>query len=440
MRCFCIPPTLTKGTTIEALHAMAKSEDNTILKTFEFKLRENRVFIEECERTLNGCRNLYNCALEQRINLYAQTGKGIGFVEQCRQLTDARKELPEVAGVYRDIQTDVLKRLDKAFDAFFRRLCAGEVPGFPRFKGRDRYDSFGCARRERDPFPIKGDKLTMPGVGSCRVRLSRSIEEMGRCRFVRILRRADGWYVQLVCEAAKPEPLPQTGAAVGIDLGIESFATLSNGEQIENPRFVEKAAKKMAWAQRRLSRKVKGSQNRRKARKTVALRHLRTTRARKHFHYQAALGIVRAFDFIAVEDLNVKGLAGGMLAGSVASVAWGAFLMILICKAENAGRQVKKVNPAYTSQDCSGCGERKKKLLSQREHVCTSCGLIAHRDQNAAINILVRARGPEVTPAESDGARGNRNLRAKSRKILVRLETSDAPAGHSESAGRRARL
>src|SRR5581483_10710076 len=98
---------------------------------------------------------------------------------------------------YRDTQTDVLKRLDKAFDAFFRRVRNGETPGFPRFKGKDRYDSFGCARRARDPFPIKGDKLTMPGVGTCRVRLSRTLEEMGRCRFVRILRRADGWYTQL---------------------------------------------------------------------------------------------------------------------------------------------------------------------------------------------------------------------------------------------------
>lgn len=420
---------------------MAESKDNTILTTFEFKLKANRVFIEECERTLNGCQFLYNCALEQRINLYAQTGKGIGFVEQCRQLTDARAALPEVAGIYRDIQTDVLKRLDKAFDAFFRRLGTGEAPGFPRFKGRDRYDSFGCARRERDPFPIKGDKLTMPGVGTCRVRLSRSLEEMGHCRFVRILRRADGWHVQLVCEIAKPEPLPATGQSVGLDLGIESFATLSDGEQIENPRFVEKAAKKLAWAQRQMSRKVKGSANRRKARKKVALRHLKTTRARKHFHYQTALRLVRAFDFIAVEDLNVKGLAGGMLAGSVASVAWGCFLAILTLKAEEAGREMRKVNPAFTSQDCSGCGDRKKKLLSQREHVCTSCGLITHRDINAAINILSRAESARtLTPVESAGARGSRNASRKSRKILVRLETSDAPAGQSKSAGRRARL
>lgn len=420
---------------------MAKSEDNTILKTFEFKLKANRVFVEECERTLNGCRNLYNCALEQRINLYAQTGKGIGFFEQSRQLTDARAELPEVARVYRDIQTDVLKRLDKAFDAFFRRLNIGDAPGFPRFKGRDRYDSFGCARRERDPFPIKGDKLTMPGVGTCRVRLSRNIEEMGRCRFVRILRRADGWYVQLVCEVVKPEPLPATGRSVGLDLGIESFATLSDGSQIENPRFVEKAAKKLAWAQRQMSRKAKESANRRKARKIVALRHLKTTRARRHFHYQTALGIVRAFDFIAVEDLNIKGLAGGMFAGSVASVAWGAFLMILIAKAEEAGKQVEKIDPRYTSQDCSGCGAREKKLLSQREHCCTACGLIAHRDHNAAINILCRAESARtLTPAESDGARRSRNVTRKGRKILVRLETSDAPSGQNESAGRRARL
>lgn len=416
---------------------MADRSNTTILKTFEFKIRTNAKFVDACERTLDGCRNLYNCALEQRISLYAQTGKGVGFIEQCRQLTDARAELPEVAAVYRDIQTDVLKRLDKAFDAFFRRLKSGDAPGFPRFKGRDRYDSFGCARRERDQFPIKGDKLMMPGVGTCRVRLSRTIEEMGRCRFVRILRRADGWYVQLVCEVARPEPLLATGHSVGVDLGIESFATLSTGEQIENPRHLEKAAKKLAWAQRRLSRKAKGSANRRKARKNVALRYLKTVRARRHFHYQTALYVVRRFDLIAVEDLNIKGLAGGMLAGSVASVAWSAFLMILNAKAEEAGKKVERVNPAYTSQDCSGCGARTKKLLSQREHVCTSCGLVAHRDHNAAINILNKALGqrvPESTPVDSDGAGRSRNA------TVVDGRNKRRPSGTKRVAVNRARL
>lgn len=410
------------------------SSETTIIKTFEFKVRRNGRFLEACERTLDGCRDLYNCALEHRIRTYQATGKGVGFAEQSRQLTDARAELSEVAAIFRDTQADTLRRLDTAFDAFFRRLKSGEKPGFPRFKGKDRFDSFGCTRRARDPFPIKGDKLAMPGVGTCRVRLSRSIEEMGRCRFVRMLRRADGWYVQLVCEVEKPAPLPATGQSVGIDLGIESFATLSTGEQIENPRHVEKAAKKLAWAQRQLSRKVKGSANRRKARKKVALRHLKTTRTRRYFHYQAALRIVRAFDFIAVEDLNVKGLAGGMLAGSVASVAWGAFLLILIAKAEEAGRQVEKVDPRYTSQDCSGCGAREKKLLSQREHYCVNCGLVMHRDHNAAINILVRARGPEVTPAESDGAQRSRNA------AVVGGGTERSPEGVERRTADHARL
>jgi len=419
---------------------MAESKDNTILKTFEFKVRPNAQFIEACEATLNGCRFLYNSALAQRISIYAYTGQGIGLFEQSRQLTAARAALPEVKAIYRDTQADVLKRLDKAFDAFFRRCAKGETPGFPRFKGFERYDSFGCPRRERDPFPIKGDKLNMPGIGTCRIRLSMDIEEMGRCRFVRMIRRADGWYVQLVCEVAKPEPLPPTGASVGIDLGIESFATLSTGEQIDNPRVVEKAAKKLAWAQRKMARKTKGSQNRRKARRNVARKYLKTTRTRKHFHSQTALRIVRAFDLIVVEDLNVKGLAGGMLAGSILSVAWGAFLLILSAKAEEAGRQVEKVDPRYTSQDCSSCGARAKKLLSQREHVCTKCGLITHRDINAAINILLRARGPQVTPVESDGAQRSRNVTRQGRKTLVRLDLSDAPAGQNEAAGRRARL
>jgi putative transposase len=215
-----------------ALHTMATSE-NTTIKTYEFKLRANKSFVEACERELEHSRQIYNAALAERISCYQTTGQSLGYVEQSRHLTEART-LPEVKSHLRTIQQDALERVDEAFKGFFCRVQNGEKPGFPRFKGKDRYHTFSQKYEKVRPCPIKGDKLTVPGVGSCRVRLSRPIE--GQCKQLRITRRVDGWYALIVCERPKPEALPPTGQTVGVDVGITSFATLSNGEEIENPR------------------------------------------------------------------------------------------------------------------------------------------------------------------------------------------------------------
>ncbi|HKQ93333.1 MAG TPA: transposase, partial [Blastocatellia bacterium] len=330
---------------------MAKSK-NTTIKTFEYRVRPNKKFIAACEKALDDSRFVYNCALEQRVRVYNASGKTISFYEQSRQLTEARNELPEINGVLRTIQSDALERLDEAFDAFFRRLKRGEKPGFPRFKSRDRYHTFSQKYEKVRPCPIKGDKLTVPGVGTCRVRLCRPVE--GRCKQLRITRRADGWYALLACEIPKPAPLVKTGETVGVDVGIKSFATLSTGEEIANRRHLKQAADQLAREQRRLSRKVKGSQNRGKARGRVALRHLRVQRARKHFHHEEATKLVKRFDRIAVEDLKIRGMVKNRyLAKAILDVAWGQFFAITKSKAENAGRKFERVNPRYTSQTCS---------------------------------------------------------------------------------------
>ena len=368
---------------------------NTTNKTFEFRIRPNRKFVAACDKALDDSRFVYNCALEQRIRVYNASGKTIGFCQQSRQLTEARNELPEIKSVLRAIQSDALERLDEAFDAFFRRLQHGEKPGFPRFKSRDRYHTFSQKYEKVRPCPIQGDKLTVPGVGTCRIRLSRPIE--GRCKQLRITRRADGWYALLVCEISKPSPMAKTGATVGVDVGIKSFATLSTGEEIANPRHLKQAATRLAREQRRLSRKVKGGQNRKKARGKVALRHLRIQRARKHFHHEVAAKLVNRFDRIAVEDLNIRGMVKNhRLAKSILDVAWGQFFAITKSKAESAGRTFERVNPRYTSQTCSNCGHRQKMPLAIRVYECEKCGYVCGRDHNAAINLdTVRPSGPK---------------------------------------------
>jgi putative transposase len=371
------------------------ADSQTITKTFEYCIRPSKKFIAGCEKALDDSRFVYNCALEQRIRVYNASGRTIRFNEQSRQLTEARNELPEIKGVLRTIQSDALERLDEAFQAFFRRLKGGEKPGFPRYKGRDRYHTYSQKYEKVRPCPIKGDKLTVPGVGTCRVRLSRPVD--GRCKQLRITRRADGWYVLLVCEIPKPSPLAKTGETVGVDVGIKSFATLSTGEEIANPRHLKQAADQLAREQRRLSGKVKGSQNRKKARGKVALRHLGVHRSRKHFHHEEAAKLVERFDRIAVEDLNIRGMVRNRrLAKAILDVAWGQFFAITKSKAENAGRTFERVNPRYTSQTCSNCGHRQKMPLAIRVYECEKCGFVCDRDHNAAINLdTVRPSGPE---------------------------------------------
>ncbi|MGH9939387.1 MAG: RNA-guided endonuclease InsQ/TnpB family protein, partial [Blastocatellia bacterium] len=351
------------------------ADSQIITKTFEYRIRPNKKFVAGCERALDDSRFVYNCALEQRIRVYEASGKTISFYEQSRQLTEARHELPEIGSVLRTIQSDALERLDFAFDAFFRRLKNGEKPGFPRFKARDRYHTFSQKFEKQRACPLKGDKLTVPGVGTCRVRVSRPLE--GKIKQLRITRRADGWYALLVCDIPRPGALPKTGLSVGVDVGITSFATLSNGEEVENPRHLKQAEDQLTREQRKLARKKKGSQNRKKARQKVALRHLKTHRARKHFHHEEAAKLVNRFDRIAVEDLNIRGMVKNHhLAKAISDVAWGHFFEITKSKAENAGRTFEKVNPRYTSQICSKCGHKQKMPLAIRIYECEQCGLV----------------------------------------------------------------
>lgn len=365
-------------------------------------MKKNPKFATACNLTLTICRELYNAALQERRDAWRINHISLNYHTQRAQLPDIKTIRKDVEALYSQVPQDVLRRLSQTFDAFFRRCQAGETPGYPRFKNASQYKSFTYPQTG---FRLEGNKLFLSKIGSCRVYLSRPIE--GTIKTCTIKHEIDGWYVLFSVEENQSPFFPKTGKTVGIDVGIENFATLSTGETIKNPTFYRIAEKKLKTAQRKVSRRPnKHSQRRRKAIALLARQHHKIARQRRDFHYKTAINIVRKFDEIAIEDLNIAGLVQNPhLAKSISDAGWYQFASILTSKAENAGRKIVKVNPHYTSQDCSNCGNRTNKTLATRQHQCLECGLNLHRDHNAAINIQKRgalASGmvPIVEPCE----------------------------------------
>jgi putative transposase len=281
---------------------------------------------------------------------------------------------------------DVVQRVDRAFQAFFRRVKSGEMPGYPRFHGRDRYNSVTYPQvGEHGGTVVDGGILSLSKIGRIPIRLHRPLE--GTPKTVTISREVDGWYACFSCSDVPIQPLPTTGQETGIDLGIEAFATLSDGTRIFNPGCYRKAERALKTAQRRVSRRKRGSNRRRKAIVLLAKAHQKVRRQRRDFHHKTALALVQANDAIYHEALLPANMVKNHhLAKSIHDAGWGAFLIILTHKAAWAGRRIVAVNPAYTAQTCSGCGVVVHKGLSVRWHSCPDCGTSLHRDHNAAKN------------------------------------------------------
>jgi putative transposase len=279
-----------------------------------------------------------------------------------------------------------MRRLDKAFAAFFRRVKAGEEPGYPRFKGRDHFDSIEFPAYG-DGIRLAGAKLYVQHVGMIKVKIHRAVE--GRVKTVTLKREAGNWYVVFSCELLDVPILPNSRPPVGIDVGLESFLTTSDGDREPNPRYLKTALPDLRCAQRAHARKPKGSRNRQKSKRQLAKIHARVKRLRKEHHHQVALRLVRRYGFIAAERLDIRGMiANGRLARSIADAGWSGFLRTLQCKAESAGIAYVSVDPRGTSQRCSRCGATVPKTLWDRWHDCHSCGLSLHRDENSAKEIL----------------------------------------------------
>ncbi len=367
-----------------------------MVRVFRYRLYPTRAQEQTLREQLRLCRELYNAALQERRDAYKATGKSPSYGQQSADLKEIRTLRPEFELIFFHTLQAVLRQLDKTFAAFFRRCKAGEKPGYPRFKGRDRFKSL--------LFPdggklVAGNKrLYVPGIGKIKIKLHRPIEgKQGETRIK--LDSVGHWYACLVCKDVPTQPLPTKTSIVGIDLGIESFATCSDRKVFENPRPLEAARLEMERAQRRVSKRKRGSHRRRKAVKILARKHAHVRNVRKDFHHKTARRLVRKHQVIVIEDLHVKGLASGMLAKQVNDVAWAQFIGIVAAKVEETERELIAVDPCGTSQECRRCHAHVPKELSERMHVCYQCGLVVHRDLNATG--VIQARGVRVRRAAS---------------------------------------
>ena len=356
----------------------------SIIKAYKFRiLNPSKAVQDRLEQTLFLCRDLYNAALSERKQAYSLNKISINYQHQQNQLPEIKRTNPEYKEAYSQVLQNVLKRVDFAFQGFFQRIKRKEKAGYPRFRGANRYDSFTYPQ---SGFSLTGNKLTLSKIGTVKLRLSRKVQ--GKLKTLTIKNECGKWFAVFTVETSI-EPLPETNKVVGIDAGISSFLTLSDGTEVENPRFYQTLQKQLRVAQRNVSRKKKGGKNRKKAVLKLRKIHQKIRNCRLDFHHKPARILVTNFDFIAIEDLRVKNmLKEHHLAKAIADVSWSSFYSILESKAEWADRKFVKVNPKNTSQICSRCGELVKKGLSVRVHHCHNCNLKICRDTNAAINIL----------------------------------------------------
>jgi putative transposase len=407
------------------------------IKAYKYRIDANKTTTEKLQWVLDRCRELYNAGLQERRDAYEMGVKrhpnyyddeqrkqltrehAIGYYEQKRELVDIKEERPEYQDLASHILQDVILRLKRAFDDFFRRVRNGEQPGYPRFQGSNRYNSFTypdgagwkleAKERPTDKKSVVKVNLHLSKLGTVKLHLHRDMG--GTIKTLTIKREGEHWYAVFTCEVGKPEALPVSYEDVGIDLGVIHFAALSNGDFIENPRHYRRAEKKLKKLQEALSRKKRGSHRRKKAVQTVAKAHRKIRNQRADFLHKQSRRLVNRYQVIALEDLQTTNLvkrpkpkqdeatgqyvpngaaAKAGLNKSIADAGWNHFVQLCSYKAAWAGRTLVQVDPRYTSQLCSGCGMVVKKDLSERWHSC-ECGCELDRDTNAAINILYAA-------------------------------------------------
>jgi putative transposase len=391
--------------------------NNQVRISYQYKIKPTKEQAEKIDKTLEMLRYQYNYLLAQRFNWYEQNRSPIdrcsifvchlpelkdkpNYYSQKASLTQLKKDRPWYRDIHSQVLQEVPKKVELAFDRWLKGDVNGKKSGRPRFKGAGQYKTFTFPQFKRHHFD--GNKITLSKIGDIKVIVHRQIPDGFNIKTVSVTKKADGYYVTLsLDDKTVPTIKPDFNAnnIVGIDIGLGDFIVTSDDERIAAPKFLRKAERKLKSAQRRVSRRKKESNRRKKAIKKLGIQHKKVSDTRKDFHFKTANNLLKKYDVIAAEKLNIKGLARTRLAKSIYDAGWGQFITILSNKAENAGLKVIAVNPNGTSQECSNCGNKAKKPLSQRMHNCPVCHASLCRDLNAAINI--KNRGTHGLKAQS---------------------------------------
>ena len=359
--------------------------------TLERNCLLSRQVHENIEGMLLHLKDLYNSALEERINCYQKTGNLLSFYDQAKSLTELRQD-DEYADYSVIAQRSMLKHVDFAFKSFFRRIKSGQTPGFPRFKGRYRkIRSFEMPVTRIGRHSDDLSFINIKGIGKIKFK---HLPEVNKIKQVRLVKTALGVKIQFVADIDKA--IKSQGEMIGIDLGISNRLVTSNGEYLDGKKLDRSELKRK---QKQLSRSQKGSNNRSKKRQALAKEWQRTTIQERNEIHRVTTDIVKRYNTIVLEKLNTKGMVKNKhLSRSIHEQQWGMMTQMLQYKAANAGGEMIFVDPKYTSQDCSGCGHRQKMSLDKRTYHCSKCDLKLDRDHNAAINILTKGGGSANAP------------------------------------------
>ena len=381
-----------------------------VRRAYVFRLRPTARQHHALAHCLDAHRELYNAALQERRDAWSHSKTRIFYGDQSAQLSEIRSVRPDQAVWSFSSQQATLRRLTKAFDGFFRRVKRGQTPGYPRFKGAARFDSVVWPKDGDGARWLPDDRrVYLQGVGEVKVCLHRPVA--GRVKTIQVKRQGRRWMLVLSCDEVPTNRLPATSRVAGIDVGVASFATTSDGTHIANPRWGRVAQDKLTMAQQRLARAKRGSHNRAAKRETVGARHRKIANQRKDFHHKLARQLVKSYDVLVVEDLKIANmvrrpkpvpdddnpghyLANGARAKSglnrsISDAGWGRFVSILRAKAEEAGRICIEVDPRHTSDGCEKCGHAAPaNRVSQAVFECQRCHHRAQADEHAARNIL----------------------------------------------------
>ena len=388
---------------------------DSVIRTYRYRLYPNARQVRALNAQLAFNCDLYNAALEQNRTAWRLQRKSVSLNEQMRDLTDIRAAGIGPIGMACEAQRDPLRRLNRAFAGFFRRVKAGESPGFPRFRSSRRYNSITWPINEG--AVLHDGRVRLLGIGAVRMRWHRDIPTEATVRIVTVTRLARHWYVCFAVKMPPPAPVTSSGTSIGVDLGVAAFAALSTGELVLGPRAGDRARNRTRRLQRKLSRCRQGSQRRRKAVKMLRRLKEREAAVRKDHRHKVTTDLVRRFGTIYVEDLQIanmvrsaKGTAEALgrnvrqkagLNRAIHDQGWGLFLRCLEYKAEDAGTTVIRVPAAYTSQTCGRCHMVDgRSRVSQASFACVECGQRDHADVNAAKNIEMAGRAIQAPTVE----------------------------------------